>query len=225
MHRAREEDLWTNITRRDDFRLCAAQSFDEPRPTVFLVRVRVDNPPRPGRVRFAISVSPSGDFPPGNSTRSPMFAAFAVGHSTIIRGEGRPRSRARAGAHRRHRDSSSPTNIFEERVLAGAFILNGAGELAGLTQAVEWGLIETPICLTNTLSSPGGRRDREVHDQPLSAGSASSTTVIIPVVASATTATSTTPRAGTSPTPTSSRRSTRRHPARSPRAWWARAPA
>jgi D-aminopeptidase len=39
-----------------------------------------------------------------------------------------------------------------ERVVGGGFILNGAGELAGLTQVMEWGLIETPILLTNTLS-------------------------------------------------------------------------
>ncbi len=43
-------------------------------------------------------------------------------------------------------------NVFDERVMAGAFVLNGAGEVAGLTQAVEWGLIETPILVTNTMS-------------------------------------------------------------------------
>jgi D-aminopeptidase len=31
-------------------------------------------------------------------------------------------------------------------------VLNGAGEIAGLTQVSEWGLLETPILLTNTLS-------------------------------------------------------------------------
>jgi D-aminopeptidase len=31
-------------------------------------------------------------------------------------------------------------------------VLNGAGEVSGLTQVMEWGLIETPILLTNTLS-------------------------------------------------------------------------
>ena len=42
--------------------------------------------------------------------------------------------------------------IFRERVAGGAFVLNGAGELAGITQVDEWGLIETPIALTNTMS-------------------------------------------------------------------------
>ena len=31
-------------------------------------------------------------------------------------------------------------------------MLNGVGEMAGLTQALEWGYIETPILLTNSLS-------------------------------------------------------------------------
>lgn len=43
-------------------------------------------------------------------------------------------------------------NVFEQRVLGGGFVLNGAGEVSGLTQVVEWGLIETPILLTNTFS-------------------------------------------------------------------------
>jgi D-aminopeptidase len=43
-------------------------------------------------------------------------------------------------------------NIFEQRIVGGGFVLNGAGEVSGLTQLMEWGLIETPIFLTNTLS-------------------------------------------------------------------------
>jgi D-aminopeptidase len=43
-------------------------------------------------------------------------------------------------------------NIFEQRVVGGGFVLNGAGEVSGFTQLMEWGLIETPIFLTNTLS-------------------------------------------------------------------------
>jgi D-aminopeptidase len=43
-------------------------------------------------------------------------------------------------------------NIFMERLAGGAFVLNGAGEVAGLTQVQEWGLLETPIMLTNTMA-------------------------------------------------------------------------
>jgi D-aminopeptidase len=43
-------------------------------------------------------------------------------------------------------------NVYEHATVAGSFVLNGAGEVSGLTQINEWGLIETPILLTNTLS-------------------------------------------------------------------------
>jgi L-aminopeptidase/D-esterase-like protein len=43
-------------------------------------------------------------------------------------------------------------DIFEKHLVAGGFVLNGIGEMVGLTQVLEWGWIETPILLTNTLS-------------------------------------------------------------------------
>ena len=43
-------------------------------------------------------------------------------------------------------------DIFVEACSRAAFVLNGAGEVSGLTQVQEWGLIETPILLTNTMS-------------------------------------------------------------------------
>lgn len=43
-------------------------------------------------------------------------------------------------------------DVFRRRLVAGGFVLNGVGEVAGLTQAMEWGLIETPILLTNSMS-------------------------------------------------------------------------
>jgi D-aminopeptidase len=43
-------------------------------------------------------------------------------------------------------------NIFMERMNGGGFVLNGAGEVSGMTQLMEWGLIETPLLLTNTMS-------------------------------------------------------------------------
>jgi D-aminopeptidase len=43
-------------------------------------------------------------------------------------------------------------DIYRERLVGGTFVLNGAGEVAGLTQVSEWGLLETPILLTNTLN-------------------------------------------------------------------------
>jgi D-aminopeptidase len=43
-------------------------------------------------------------------------------------------------------------NLFREKVVAAAHVINGFGKPAGLTQLVELGLLETPLVLTNTLS-------------------------------------------------------------------------
>jgi D-aminopeptidase len=79
-------------------------------------------------------------------------AGVKVGHSTIIRGAGPlkvGKGPVRTGVTA---ILPNPANVFEERVVGGGFILNGAGEVSGMTQLMEWGLIETPIFLTNTLS-------------------------------------------------------------------------
>lgn len=75
-----------------------------------------------------------------------------VGHKTLISGSGK--MRRGHGPVRTGVTAILPNegNIFYERLHAGAFVLNGAGEVSGLTQVLEWGLIETPIALTNTLS-------------------------------------------------------------------------
>ncbi len=75
-----------------------------------------------------------------------------VGQSTIIHGNGTlvvGEGPARTGVTAILPNSG---NIFMERHLGGGFVLNGAGEISGLTQVMEWGLIETPILLTNTHS-------------------------------------------------------------------------
>ncbi len=43
-------------------------------------------------------------------------------------------------------------NIFRDKVMAGAAVINGFGKTMGLVQIEELGTIETPIILTNTLS-------------------------------------------------------------------------
>ena len=72
-----------------------------------------------------------------------------VGHSTIIRGEGKlvpGEGPVRTGV-----TTILPNeHVFDKKLIAGSFVLNGAGEMSGITQVSEWGLIETPIGLTNT---------------------------------------------------------------------------
>lgn len=77
-------------------------------------------------------------------------ANVLVGHTTLIEGDGP--LRVGQGPVRTGVTAILPNggNIFHERVTGGGFVLNGAGELSGLTQVQEWGLIETPILLTNT---------------------------------------------------------------------------
>jgi D-aminopeptidase len=43
-------------------------------------------------------------------------------------------------------------NLFREKVVAAAYVINGFGKAAGTTQLVELGVLEAPIVLTNTLS-------------------------------------------------------------------------
>lgn len=43
-------------------------------------------------------------------------------------------------------------NIFQHKVPAGVFVGNGFGKLAGTTQVMELGNLETPVILTNTMN-------------------------------------------------------------------------
>ena len=56
-------------------------------------------------------------------------------------------------------------DIWNNRVVAGAFAANGVGEVVGISAIREWGLIETPILLTNSQSVGAGlRRDGALDD-------------------------------------------------------------
>jgi D-aminopeptidase len=89
---------------------------------------------------------------PGRYNAITDVPGVQVGHSTIIQGSGRLRTGK--GPVRTGVTAILPNrgNIFHDRLAGGGFVLNGAGEVSGLTQVLEWGLIETPILLTNTLS-------------------------------------------------------------------------
>src|SRR5262249_60629745 len=95
---------------------------------------------------------PLGRFKPGKFNGISDVEGVLVGHCTIIRGSGplRPgQGPVRTGVTAIMPDTG---NLFSERMTGGGFVLNGAGEVSGLTQVMEWGLIETPILLTNTIS-------------------------------------------------------------------------
>ena len=46
----------------------------------------------------------------------------------------------------------SKENIFQKKLMASSYVLNGFGKSAGLLQINELGTLESPIALTNTLS-------------------------------------------------------------------------
>jgi len=85
-----------------------------------------------------------GRFQPGPLNAITDVKGVSVGHCTLIEG-----TDVRTGVTAILPNSG---DVYHQRVLGGGFVLNGAGEVSGLTQTMEWGLIETPILLTNTLS-------------------------------------------------------------------------
>src|SRR5512138_2833592 len=111
-----------------------------------------ESPPQRPRCRARELGIRLGRYKPGRWNAITDVGGVKVGHSTIIRGGGElkvGKGPVRTGVTA---ILPNPANVFEERVVGGGFILNGAGEVSGMTQLLEWGLIETPIFLTNTLS-------------------------------------------------------------------------
>ncbi|MSP17088.1 MAG: S58 family peptidase [Myxococcales bacterium] len=92
-----------------------------------------------------------GRFPTGPLNAITDVAGVKIGHTTLIAGEG-PLTPGKGPVRTGVTAIIPADNVFFERVVGGTFVLNGAGEVSGLTQVQEWGLLETPILLTNTMS-------------------------------------------------------------------------
>lgn len=89
-----------------------------------------------------------GVLSPGTFNAITDVAGVKVGHKTLIEG-----TNIRTGVTAIVPHAG---NLFQEKVPAAVFIGNGFGKLAGTTQVMELGNIETPIVLTNTLSVAAG---------------------------------------------------------------------
>ena len=87
-----------------------------------------------------------GVLPTGNLNSITDVSGVKVGHETLILGDS---VRTGVTAILPHGG-----NIFQQKVPAAVFVGNGFGKLAGTTQIMELGNIETPIILTNTLNVP-----------------------------------------------------------------------
>ena len=71
-----------------------------------------------------------------------------VGHRTIVRGDDGAADAVRTGVTAIFPHPDEP---WLEWVYAGAHILNGYGELVGINQIQEWGVLMSPVVLTSSL--------------------------------------------------------------------------
>jgi D-aminopeptidase len=90
-----------------------------------------------------IGIAP-GALTPGPLNAITDVAGVRVGHATIIEGDTVRTGVTAVLPHGR--------NLFQDKVAGAVFVGNAFGKLAGSTQVLELGTIETPIVLTNTLS-------------------------------------------------------------------------
>lgn len=85
-----------------------------------------------------------GIYPTGQLNAITDVAGVRVGHTTVIEGDAVRTGVTAVVPH--------GGNLFQEKVAGAVFVGNAFGKLAGSTQVMELGTIETPIVLTNTLS-------------------------------------------------------------------------
>ncbi|MEN6548043.1 MAG: P1 family peptidase [Armatimonadia bacterium] len=105
--------------------------------------------PRPRARDLGVSI---GELQPGPLNAIVDVPEVAVGHVSLVAGEGPLVSgqgpvRTGVTAILPH-----PGNLFTDRVCAAVEVINGFGKSVGLPQVTELGSLETPILLTNTLS-------------------------------------------------------------------------
>ena len=94
-----------------------------------------------------------GNYPPGPLNAITDVAGVKVGHRTLVSGEGP--LKPGQGPVRTGVTVVIPRNdVWHRKVPAGAFVLNGTGEMTGLAWVAESGFLEYPIALTNTLNVP-----------------------------------------------------------------------
>ncbi len=84
-----------------------------------------------------------GSLPPGPRNTIADVPGVAVGHATLSEGD----VRTGVTAVLPH-----DGNLFRDKVVAAAAVLNGFGKSTGLVQVNELGTLETPILLTNTFA-------------------------------------------------------------------------
>lgn len=87
-----------------------------------------------------------GRLPPGARNAITDVVGVRVGHATLTREEP---SVVRTGVTVAWPHGGAP---WRDRVYAGTAILNGYGELIGINQVNEWGLLHSPVVITSSLA-------------------------------------------------------------------------
>ena len=90
-----------------------------------------------------------GRLDPGPLNAITDVAGVRVGHATVIREPDGAPDAVRTGVTAIFPHESDP---WRERVYADAHVLNGYGEMIGINQLHEWGLLMSPIVLTASLA-------------------------------------------------------------------------
>jgi len=94
-----------------------------------------------------------GRYQPGPLNAITDVAGVKIGHVTLIRGEG-PLKPGEGPVRTGVTVIIPREDVWHKKVPAGAFVLNGTGEMTGLAWVAESGFLEYPIALTNTLNVP-----------------------------------------------------------------------
>jgi D-aminopeptidase len=94
-----------------------------------------------------------GGLPAGPLNAITDVPGVRVGHCTVSWGG--PELPSGSGPARTGVTAVFPhgDDLWHQRVVAGAHAANGVGELIGISAVREWGLVETPILLTNSQSA------------------------------------------------------------------------
>lgn len=94
-----------------------------------------------------------GQYQPGPRNAITDVAGVKVGHTTLIQGEG-PLKPGQGPVRTGVTVVIPRDDVWHKKVSAGSFVLNGTGEMTGLSWVAESGFLEYPIALTNTLNVP-----------------------------------------------------------------------
>jgi D-aminopeptidase len=94
-----------------------------------------------------------GQYEPGRFNAITDVAGVKVGQVTLSRGDG-PLKPGEGPVRTGVTVVVPRDDVWRKKVPAGAFVLNGTGEMTGLAWVAESGFLEYPIALTNTLNVP-----------------------------------------------------------------------